>query len=410
MVSVTTNETNTTTQPSSYPIDNDQTTPMVIANNSTPESSSNNEGHIAPMDTATNNSLTEATPSASSFPLPTCQGTSSLKPELVNVHTIWVDNAINYLRNITLQDDSLTIKVHNIPDPIPNTFKTVSFQVPEAQGTPGPRPQRERVPIPAGAEETWKLTRRHLSNAVKANVRADHLSFLARNQLIPSWTLGAAELPGFILPLIEQLSSLKHMQALETLNSMAEKLRETAVTSQQLGNAQRMVLKQLYGAKEQDFISSATRIEELVIRDEAECKQTMHKRADNLRAAPITMTMVQEFLTDQSNIYTTFGNQSNQNQATQGSENQQAQARASNSSTSNSRPARPRGRGRGYSNRGNRGSRSRGSSRGRGRGNRPRSRSNSRTRTDNRNQGGLDTSRLSPDEIRVLNAYRQSKM
>lgn len=319
----------------------------------------------------------------------------------------------NNHRQVTTLNDQLTINV-NVSKP-----KSVSFQIPQGAGPaaePDTRPQR--IPVPDGADETWKLTRKHLSNAAKATARADHLEYLARKQIIPSWTIGAETLPGYIKPLIEQLGSLKHMHALETLGSMAEQLRTSAHLYRQRGTAQRMVLEQLYGTDIANFNASINRINELVARDETECKTALTKRTQSLESNPVSMAQVQDFLLQQSNIYTRFG----QNQATNPVNEQQAptpstsQAGLPNGNTNvqtntgNQRSARPRGRGNFRGRFATRGNRGRGgfNQRGRGRG-LNRSRSNSRTRSNSRSRGNMDTSNLTPDELRVLQAYRSSK-
>jgi len=316
-----------------------------------------------------------------------------------------------------------------------NKRKSVSFQVPPlipalptagnlptgalpaqppAQPVPDAQPV-QRVPIPFGADEVWKLTRKHLSAAVKSNARADHLDYLARNQLVPNWTLGVESLPGYLRPHIAELSSHRHIQALETMNEMSQRLRSAASVSRNLGIAQRTVLRQLYGESQNDFAISIAKINELVIRDESECRTSLSRRVEALQANPLQIRNVQDYLLQQPNyLPITQVNRRVAATAPRPADNPQPSTngygRGNNPQPSTSgygrgnrpfeqRSSRPRGRGRGSP----RGGRGRGNSAGRGR------RARSRSLPRNQNRSGGNAQRLPPDEERVLQAYRNSK-
>ena len=299
--------------------------------------------------------------------------------------------------------------------------KSVSFQIDQQnQGTLPLNNAPPRVPVPPGADETWRLTRKHLSAAVKATVRADHLTQLVNQSLTPSWTIGAEALPGYIKPLITALATHRQSQATHTLNFLAEELRLAAQVSRNLGNAQQMVLERLYDTNQADYNASVARINELVLRDETDCRTSLQRRLATLQANPVSTTDTQNFLLGQHMVY------SNTRPTQQAAANPRSAAaepvagpsnvnlpvsRAGSSTTQQSYRARsPTSRSRGnYRGRGTpRGgpSRGRGSST-QGRGRRQRSRSNSRSRNSTR--GPVKSNNMTPDELRVLQAYRESK-
>ena len=346
-------------------------------------------------------------------------GSSTQTPSAANGSTGSLtipDTSVINSRQVTSNNDNMTIQV-SVPFDNTNT-RSVSFQIPSNNAGPatGAQPENihQRVPIPPGADETWKLTRKHLSASVKATARADHLTYLARNGLLPSWTIGAEALPGYIKPLITQLGDLRHMQAIECLNQMAEHLRLASNLSHQLGGAQRLVLRQLYGENNHDYQLASTRIDELVTRDQAECRTSLQRRGETLRSNPVSTQQVQDFLLQQHNVYGTPSSSPAPNQSAGFTPHPSTSGAGSTSLTDRTnqqgyQQRNPRQRGRGNSrSRGNlRGNRGRGMSNGRGR--KPRSRSNSRNRSNSRSRRDVNNPSLTSDEQRVLQAYRDSK-
>lgn len=247
---------------------------------------------------------------------------------------------------------------------------------------------------------------------MKATARAEHLDLLVTQGLTPSWTIGAEALPGYIKPLINQLAVHRHSQATNTLQFLALELRHAAQVSQHLGSAQQMVLERLYDTNVTNYNASIARINELVLGDQTDCTTSLQRRVAHLQANPVTAVDTQNFLLGQHRTYS--GNPTNNNNAT---DNQQAAAPAPVAGPSNNyqqanraRSPTPQGRGT-YRFRGNpRGGPSRGRGSGnQGRGRRPRSWSKSRSRNSSHSGGTFKPNNLSPDELRVLQAYRESK-
>ena len=298
---------------------------------------------------------------------------------------------------VNSNNDNVAISLNNLHIMAPSgptNPRSVSFQIAQpAINNNAPA----RVPVPSGADETWKLTRKHFSASVKATCRAEHLDYLATNNLTPPWSLGVESIPGYVRPIITELATIRLSQAQDSLRRLAAQLRLSAQTSMNLGNAHQMVLEQLYAGNNTDFNVSIARIQELVTRDQTECRSALQRRVDTLRANPMSTTTAQTFLLSLPN----------QSSATRAPEAHSSQDPQPSTSNSNPRSARPRGRGRGRGRPSPRGGASRGRGNNRGRNaRRPRSRSNSRPRSTTSTQ---NPSSLSRDEMRVLLAFRSSK-
>ena len=231
---------------------------------------------------------------------------------------------------------------------------------------------QDQLEIPAQFLETWRRTRGHMSSEAKALARAQHLTRLADNDSIPAWSVGMDILPGFLQPVIQDLTQLRHMQALELLRSANESLVTKATEHSVQGRACRTTLELLYGEDIVGLNRALGKIHTLVNRDRDDCIALLARRRELLTANPIADSLIEENLSTLS--VPVLRNRS----------------RSPRSHQQNNPPARGRGRGRGrgytpssYSGEvssNTRQPRSRGTGAPRGRGNSPRGRANSRSR------------------------------
>jgi hypothetical protein len=281
--------------------------------------------------------------------------------------------------------------------------KSVSFQ---GQGATSRTPIL--LNIPDIAEDTWRLTRSNLSNAVRARNRAHHFQYLVENDIIPFWTLGMEPAPAYIREIMPELLRLKKLQAIELMQTAVVELTNRAARCERVGNSLREVtLRTLFGNNVEDYRKAIGKINQLVARDEQECANFLATRRETLREQPITDEMLtnaimsMEYPPNARRPPTTRPRSRSRSPSNRGGfrgrgspqyrggRGYRGRGRGNQTSTSreslnpNNRDSRPRGRGRG-----------RGSNR-----------SNSRDRAST-NQG--NTVNVTPSEMAILNALRNN--
>jgi hypothetical protein len=210
--------------------------------------------------------------------------------------------------------------------------------------------QEEPVEIPPIALEIWRDARGHLSSEARCTARANYITYLADNNVLPKWSVGLEPLPGFLQnhdETVQQLVELRHMQGLEVLRSASQALQGQSQHHRQVGNVYRHSLRVAYGENDAGLQEANSKLNSLVTRDRDACRNTLTRRAETLNQYPLTDEKLKEaMLAPLPNART---------------------GRARSRSPTN--PTRGRGRGRGLSQTQNgRNNNSRGSGRGRGRG------------------------------------------
>jgi len=243
---------------------------------------------------------------------------------------------------------------------------------------------QELLDIPENALETWRRARGHMSAEAKALIRADHAEKLADDNLLPLWTVGLAPLPGYLKPIIQDLTRLRHMQGLEMLRAIHDSLIREATSHRQAGTAQQHALQFLFGDQHESLRKAIAKIGILVNRDREECKNTLTKRTEALRNDPLKDETIQDNLLNLRSRARS-GSPTPRNRSRSPKNNFRSNKRSNQieqpgTNQENERPSRPKGRG---NSRGRGQGRGRDSSRGRGP-NRSRDSSRNRRKSNSR--------------------------
>jgi len=157
--------------------------------------------------------------------------------------------------------------------------------------------QAEGPEIIPSALDPWRKARSYLSADAKFRVRALHLKNLAENQLLPSWTLGLAPVPGYLDTAISELVRYRSIQAQELLRIASTALSNKATEYRTTGAAYKATVANVYGNDALGLDAAQSKLKQLVKRDAQICHDTLASRTEELRRNPTTDDMIKESLT-----------------------------------------------------------------------------------------------------------------
>jgi hypothetical protein len=142
---------------------------------------------------------------------------------------------------------------------------------------------QERLEILPAALVPWRQSRSFLSAEAKARARADFIDTLAESGTIPGWAYGIEPLPGFVDQFLDQILSLKRMQAIELLQLVKQELQRLAVKHHETGVACQMTCQFIYGNDGEGWQAANTLLNKIIDADKAKCMANLQKRETTTR-------------------------------------------------------------------------------------------------------------------------------
>jgi hypothetical protein len=142
---------------------------------------------------------------------------------------------------------------------------------------------QERLEILPAALLPWRQSRSYLSAEAKARTRAEHVEVLAETGKIPGWALGTEALPGYVELFLDQILTLKRMQALELLQLVKDELLKQSTRHGETGQACLMTCQFIYGENNDGWKKAKELLSKIVGADRAKCIAALQKREEYIR-------------------------------------------------------------------------------------------------------------------------------
>jgi hypothetical protein len=144
---------------------------------------------------------------------------------------------------------------------------------------------QERLEILPAALVPWRQSRSFLFAEAKARARADFVETLAESGTIPSWAYGIEPLPGFVEQFLDEILSLKRIQAIELLQLVKQQLQTLAVKHHETGVACQMTCQFIYGDNVAGWQAANNLLTKIIDADKAKCRASLQKRETTTRQA-----------------------------------------------------------------------------------------------------------------------------